>query len=355
MKVRFDSPKERDPNRNKGIRLPYAPGKRSNVRWRWYLVLLLLCSPLLYFLFNLGLTRMFVSAHGIVSLDPVTVNSSTAGVLKHLSVKVGQDVKAGEELAVLVNLELNERDHILRSELAALDSNDREAMAENSAAGFHFEKIGLAQKQADYRFDLLKKVRRLFDNGAATIAELSLAEAQHNQALYNLNDARSSYNNFQEKSGNGTSAERRETLARVGRLEAELLAVGDQRERLIQKAPESGRVLENFAAPGQALSVGAPILSIGRVERPSVIAYLDPKHADYAQAGSKARVRFSDGTVMDAVVRDNTRLTKRLSPETSYGSAPKRMLVVELDFLEELAPEKRVEGFPVNVRFDAFP
>jgi multidrug resistance efflux pump len=352
MKIRFDSPKERDPNRDKGIRLPYSPGKRRSVRWRWYLVLLLLCSPLLYFLFNLGITRLLVSATGFVSLDPVAVNSSAAGVLEQLAVEVGQDVKAGQELAVLVNAQLNEREYILRSELAALHPDNE---GENPVAGLHSERIGLARNQADYRFELLKKVRRLYKNGAATIAELSLAEAQHNQALFNLNEARASFNNYQEKRRYGSSGESRETMSRVGRLEAELLAVGGQRERLIQKAPESGRVLEIFASPGESLAVGAPILTLGRADRPAVIAYLNPKYADYAQAGKKTRVRFSDGMVMNAVVRNNTRLTKRVAPEAgSFASAPERMLVVELDFIEELIGDKRIEGLPVKVRFDVF-
>ena len=36
MKVRFVKPEQGDPTRDRGIQVPYAPGKRHLARWRWY-------------------------------------------------------------------------------------------------------------------------------------------------------------------------------------------------------------------------------------------------------------------------------------------------------------------------------
>jgi len=49
MKVRFVKPEASDPNRDRGVEVPYAPGKRHLARWRWYLILLVVSSPFLFF------------------------------------------------------------------------------------------------------------------------------------------------------------------------------------------------------------------------------------------------------------------------------------------------------------------
>ena len=48
MKIRFDSRKELNPTQEQGLTVLYAPGKRMAFRVRWYLILLLVASPLIW-------------------------------------------------------------------------------------------------------------------------------------------------------------------------------------------------------------------------------------------------------------------------------------------------------------------
>ena len=48
MKIRFDSRKELNPTQEQGLNVLYAPGKRTAFRVRWYLILFLVASPLIW-------------------------------------------------------------------------------------------------------------------------------------------------------------------------------------------------------------------------------------------------------------------------------------------------------------------
>ena len=64
MKITFRPPKSVTPDREHGIRVPYAPAKRAVARWRWYLIVLLVAAPLLYLVGQLFYTLVFVKARG---------------------------------------------------------------------------------------------------------------------------------------------------------------------------------------------------------------------------------------------------------------------------------------------------
>ncbi len=49
MKVRFTSNKERNPTQDGGLKVIYAPSKRIAYRLRWYLILLVVASPFIWF------------------------------------------------------------------------------------------------------------------------------------------------------------------------------------------------------------------------------------------------------------------------------------------------------------------
>jgi len=52
MKISFQK-KDKDPAMVQGLRVPYAPARRKAAQWRWYVILLIVSSPLLFFLFKM--------------------------------------------------------------------------------------------------------------------------------------------------------------------------------------------------------------------------------------------------------------------------------------------------------------
>lgn len=350
MKVHFRSPKSLAPDREHGVRVPYASARRTVARWRWYLVLILVTAPLLYLVAQIVYSTVVVTATGFVTLEKVPVSSQIAGSVCDVSVQVGEVVPPGRILATLENPDLQLREQLLRAEAAAREI----ASPVPSGASVLQElegSLALARKVVDYQASYLDRVRFLYRQGAATIAELRLAESQLNQAESDLRQMRSALALRRLEDLRLQAPDRPfETRGRL--IEAELEAVLDQKSRLTHRSPVRGRVLEVFAGAGQNLAQGQPILMLGNLDKVFIQAYLDPKAREYAHAGKKAVARYKDGRRVQVVVRQRPELTARL-PSAVVPALGERefMLLVLLDFVDPVSPDDVVDNLPVTIRF----
>jgi multidrug resistance efflux pump len=350
MKVSFHK-QERDPAVVQGLQVPYAPARRRAAQWRWYLILLIVSSPLLFFLFKMVKSFVIVDGQGFISLERVAVNSTSDGIVQTILVKTGQDVSRGEVLARLYDPHLANQKALLESELEALGHHP----APSAAAREQLvrRRLGLTRAILNTRSDNLRNVQALVEQGAATVAELRLAGERRNQAQMDYDQALFESQKLKED-------QRRPDLGLdnpgdgSGRLQiqAKLKALAQEQGLLVQVAPYNGRILDVFAIQGQALSPGAPILLLGRSDKPSVVAYLAPRYVKYAQIGRQATVTLADGQKLQARVRENANLTKRLPADLSSPIGSRDlMLLVNLELLAPLPDAQWVDGLPVSVRF----
>ncbi len=350
MKITFRSPKSSAPDREHGVRVPYAPAKRAAARWRWYIVVLLVSTPLLYLMAKIFYTTMVVTASGFITLEKVPVNSQIAGSVCDVSVRVGEEVSLGQILASLENPELKLREQLLRAEAA---SRGVAAPVPSGVAVLQEmeRSLTLAQKVLDYRASYLQRVRFLFGQGAATIAELNLAESQLHQAESELQQLRSSLA-LRRLEDLRLQAPDRSHETRSGLIQAELQAIQEQQSRLIHKSPVRGRVLEVLADVSQTLAQGQPILILGNLDNVCIHAYMDAKDLKYARTGQRAIASFKDGRQVQVVVRKKPELTQRLPAAAAPALGERQfMLLVVLDFMDPLSPDDMVDNLPVTVRF----
>ena len=349
MKVSFLR-KEKDPTVVHGMKVPYAPAKRHAAKLRWYIILLLVSSPLIYFLIKLGLAWVIVAAPGYITMDQVEINSKADGVVDHVYVQVGQDIAAGETVVRLFNPHLASQMMLRRAELSAL------APEESTAGSAHVDllkrRVSLAKENVSVANAYLNNVDFLFGQGAATVAELNLARERRNRTQIEYDEALFDYRRLSDGSGQtAANGDRSREVARK-RIEAQIESLERDQGRLVQTTPFAGRVLDILAREGESLSNGVPILLLGRAETPYVEAYLEPKYADYARKGAEAVVKFSDGTRLQAVVREDAGLARRLPSDlTSPIGSRDMMLMVRLDLIEPLPDIQWIHGLPVSVRF----
>jgi multidrug resistance efflux pump len=349
MKIRFQSAKSSTPDRERGIQVPYAPAKRALARWRWYLIVLLVSLPLVYLLAQLATSVLFVSAAGLIRLERVPINAKIAGTVERIEVRTSSRVAPGQLLAVLHNAELAQREGLVEAELnarrAAVEMDFTAGLAELQA------NVRLARKVVDHQAGHLKNVRLLFDQGAATVAELNLAHAQMHQAEIGLNQAHAALA-AQQAGPLRLQAPDRENETRIAMLQAEREAIGTQKARLTSKSPVEGVVLEVFAQPGQSVGQGEPLLMLGNQALVFVAAYLEPRHIRYARAGQTATVRLEDGSRLAAVVREKPEFTARVPAAITPALGGREyMLLLTLDLAEPLPAAHRVDTLPVRVSF----
>jgi hypothetical protein len=208
---------------------------------------------------------------------------------------------------------------------------------------------GAVQNKETYQ-----NVKFLFNQGAATVAELDLArerktkaELDHYRAWFELGKLQKSRQRYPKLPEIETVKKRRQIHAKVKALEL-------KQTRLSQTLPYGGRVLDVFAKEGESVSTGSSLLLLGRSDKPLVIAYLPPKYSKYARKGQKAVVKLPNGETLQAKVNTDSNLTKRLPADLSSPIGSRDLMLLVSLALESPLPDFHwVDGLPVTVRFQA--
>ncbi|MGX2952180.1 hypothetical protein ACWAU3_03095 [Shewanella sp. JL219SE-S6] len=121
MKVTYQAAaKAQQPTRDQGLKVDYAPAKRGGMKWRWYLLLLLVIAPVVLLLWVLLRPSLFVLAPGILTSEPLEMRAMQKGRLLELSVQPGSRVDAGQALGRIADAGLDASIDELQRQLAEL-------------------------------------------------------------------------------------------------------------------------------------------------------------------------------------------------------------------------------------------
>ena len=345
MKVQFSSAKRLSPDVEHGLKLPYAPGKRAVSKAGWYVILAIVCSPLVYFVYQIFTTSVFVSEPGYITLEKRQVNSSAAGRLVAMDVEVGTDVREGQVIARLEDRNLEAEARRVVAEMAAIES----AMVvgpTSTERSLARERLALAEDELEFHERRHETVVDLFEQGAATVAEVNNADAAVRRAQLTVTEVREALAAMDRRGIDGTST------PGYARLRARAAELEERRRELVQRSPAAGRVLDIFAQPNEVIPVGSELMLIGEPGGPFVTAYIDPKYSKYAQLGQPAKIKLPDGDTVGAKIIELPEVTQRLPAEFVGPLGLRRMKVLARLALDEpLSDGNRVDGLPVLVRF----
>ena len=103
MKVRFDSSKELRPDQDNGLKVLYGPSKRVAYRLRWYLILALVLSPLVYVFGRITLDLLRVEVPAQLQVPSTEIRALESGTIADVGVEVGERVEPGDLLLRLDN------------------------------------------------------------------------------------------------------------------------------------------------------------------------------------------------------------------------------------------------------------
>lgn len=205
--------------------------------------------------------------HGIVRVSaPSTPEAILGAVLVELRVEEGEDVEAGQLLAV--------------TDTAAV----LEALARESEAGLRFaqREVETAQSRA---------------TEACVRAEVTAREAArrtrlHEQGVAGEEEADSARGEADARKASCASATTTVRLAETGVevARARLARVEAELQRSYVRAPMAGRVLEIAVRPGELIAESG-VLELGRVDRMYAIAEVYETDIRYVAVGQRATVR----------------------------------------------------------------
>jgi multidrug resistance efflux pump len=332
MQMHFRA-RQRAPDELGGVKIAYAKARGKGHKIAWYVILLVVLSPIVVLLTGVVGSWLTLTANGTVFLQQDEIRAARAGRITQLNVAAGDLVAAGKTLAVLDNLELDAAAAHNAVERQAAAAAQRGVSAQQQSAA---EELRLRERLVRYQQDRRAVIADLVNQGAATSAELDAAEAAATEAEVGWVQTR--------------AAAARAPALSTAEVDHELLA--SQQRSLTMAAPHDGRVLELLARQGEYVAPGEPLVILARVDNPSVVAYAPPKFAIRLQVGMQATIRFPDGTRTLASVAEAPRLTQRMPADLvdQFGLRP-MTVVLHLLPQERLSESQRVQGLPVSVRF----
>lgn len=336
MKIRFDSRKEQDPTQEQGLNVLYAPGKRMAFRLRWYLILFLVASPLIWLVGKLIISLLLIDAPAQLRLPIQEVRARDAGRVEQLNVKTGEQVHSEQPLVSLDNPEWRAR----LSQLESMPAQTVPVSQVDSGAGERQllkARLGRAELSAQQWDSLVQQ-------GAATRAEALAANNERDGLRSDL-----------------LAFERREQMARqtpqgydkdVVQQNAEQQWLKTRLAALSVTSPGTGRVSEVLVTQGENVGPGTLLMRLELPADPLLWIYLEPSNINYAEIGQPLRVRMPDGEWLDAHVVQAVESASRTPVDLRGPFAASQVgLQVAARFDHPLPGRWRIDQLPLNVRF----
>jgi multidrug resistance efflux pump len=345
MKMRFDKQEQGFYNQYSQGLLQTEPTKPKIklTSWCFYVLLLAICSPLIFFLFKFGVYLFTVHVTGYVTLPQIEIRASEEGNVAKMSVKLGQHIVAGQPLCQLDQAELKKKANLLQSELDYLLNNP-------ASKGLNTVKqtnLDFAVAQKNYMKKRVDEVTLLFNRGAATEAEMKVAKFQYEEALNRLDDLKASMSRAKDVTLQMQSSLKNHEELRIKELALEKEKLELRAKALSVVAPVAGSIAEIFVAEGHYVSRGDLIFTVTKNEKMHISVHLAPEHIKYTHVGQTANVVFADGEKATAKIVKTSNLEKSTPSNTLISNQD---TTAKLEFTQPIK-QKLMNGLPVEVFF----
>lgn len=334
MKVRFKNTRRDEPASDGGMRVLYAPAKRTAYRLRWYLILALVASPFLWFLGRVFLETIRLEAPAQVSLPRVEIRAPESAQVDRIVVGSNETVSLGQPLIALDN-------PAYRSMLSETGTINLTNQGSLSLSGQQRQILAQLLNRAENR---VNRLRQLVAAGAATRGELLAAENLRDKAELDLLDF-----DRTQASANQLSPGLQQQLAQA----SQARKVAEERlARLSINAPRNGRVLSIEVVEGENVGPGTLMMTLTTDGTPTVELFLEPKYSDLAQPGQPLQLHLPDGQWLDAVISGEPSEVRPLPPAMRSSFKPNQVtLVLQVHLAEPLPAKWHINALPLTARF----
>lgn len=235
---------------------------------------------------------------GNIEVDEARLAFKVAGRLERRFVDEGQKAPAGEIVAQLDSIELEQTRAIRAAEraaaaaaLAELEAGSRPQEVAAAAAAVQSAEAEKHRAQLEYA-----RQQELRATDAVAAREFELAQAQLQVADARLIEARQRLELVREGPRAETIAQAR---ARLAQAEAALAFAETQVDNARLPAPFAGVVLEKHAEPGEFLAAGSPVVTMADLDRVWLRGYVNQTDLGHLRLGQEVEVRtdsFPDKT-----------------------------------------------------------
>jgi len=210
-------------------------------------------------------------AYGNVEAIEVVVGSQVAGQLESFTPKEGNTLSVGDVVAVV--------------DTSALELQLQQAVAQRTASASRIEEvtrqIGVLETQRTIAQRAYERVKRLYDQQAATAQQLDQAERDYKTLASQIEAA----------------GAQRQTAARdVAANDAKTAQVRDQLRRTKVVNPTRGTVLTLYTRAGEFVQLGQPLYKIANLDTVELRAYVNESQLAGVKLGRPVTVTIDAGT-----------------------------------------------------------
>jgi multidrug resistance efflux pump len=326
-------------------KVEYAPVKRHLAKWQWYLLVLIILSPLIYFVSAILIDSLIVTASGYVYYDKILVRAPENGYINNVLVKEGEHVKLNKRLINMRSPRLSQELKHLQEELERL--KDIKLNIKNPEIEHFIIMKNNLQKHLYTTIEYVKTINNLRNKKLATISDQQKARTDFKNIELEIKDidramARSNlYHTFKLEEQYGQII--RELETGIIKLEASI-------ELMNIPSPGDGAVAKIFTRRNEYVSKGQNLMDITTQENLRIIAYLDYKHmSDEIYQGKTVTVMLPDNVKISGKIAQIPSLAEHQNKFTSIIKTEKNKILLIITLTEKLPPKYRIYGLPVKV------
>lgn len=204
---------------------------------------------------------------GEVEVDEYRVSSKVPGRILELRVKEGDQVRAGDILAILEAPEVNAKLDQAQAAQAAAAAQDHKAEkgARQEQITAAYEMWQKAKAGVDIAQKSFERVQRLHTEGVTTAQKLDEATASRDAAIATEKAAKAQY----DMARNGAETEDKQAAnALVDRAKGAVKEVRSYLNETILRASHDGEVTDIFPEVGELVGTGSPVMNVARLQTP---------------------------------------------------------------------------------------
>jgi multidrug resistance efflux pump len=326
----------------------YAPAKRYTAKWQWYLLVLIIVSPIFYFGYKFFSDSFIPKAEGHVTFDKLELKSPASLYVKKIYVKQGDKIKKNQLLILLDDPDSMEEIKYLNKEIDFLDN--KRHFSQNPESKYLLEMKSEAQNylaEIKKNYDKLKALRK---KGLTTIIDMQ-------EARIDLNEARVQVYDMDKKiaESNHNYELKMEELydAKIRKLKAEIEKVKHKQEVCYIKSAQNGTVVELNVDEKEFAAEDKELLVIATDKNMHIRAYLPSKFLSKGiQEGTKVTLNFPNNLDCEGIIYKIKKQAELNPNANSVIKKEKNRVVILIKIVGDFPVKYKISGLPVEVSFD---
>lgn len=289
----------------------YAPSKRHLPKWQWYLLGLVLFSPVAYFVIRLSIENIVVTAPGYILFHEINVRSPENGYLESLDVSEGEEIKKGKIVAHFASPEIDQTIRYLKNEINILE--ELKQKDKNTEIARLNQLINATERYLEESLSYYEGLKKFRDRGMITVLQLNTALKDLHAAKTQLSELQRQITISKKRHVEHIESSYNEKIRQLQYELAKTLAI---QHLFVLKSPVNGAITYIPTHAYEQVTKNQILIHINDHDELRIKAFLDAKHVDEVSRGQVVTITLPDRKKISGTIINTPNLA-RVEPGAS--------------------------------------